>query len=158
VSGLTTFAYELYNKLEIDINKVNKEKLKKGLLPPKPFKFILENVDTSSEENPSFRSISQKFYRITISSLIPENKGGDQGNKTIGIKNESFSKFLGGMYQNVNVYNNFIPVFDLNFISRSVIMVTTIILIKCRIRNLLRVNAISILCFIQREKVRILFR
>ena len=36
---------------------------------------------------------------------------------TNGVKNESMLKFLGGTDQNVNVYNNFIPVFDKQFIS-----------------------------------------
>jgi len=37
--------------------------------------------------------------------------------KTIGVQNESISRLLGGMDQNVNFYNNFIPVFDKLFIS-----------------------------------------
>jgi hypothetical protein len=34
-----------------------------------------------------------------------------------GVKNESVIKLLGGMDQNVNVYNNFIPVMDKQFVS-----------------------------------------
>jgi hypothetical protein len=37
--------------------------------------------------------------------------------KTVGVKNESAAKLLGGMDQVVNVYNNFIPVFDQSFVS-----------------------------------------
>ncbi|MCU0382196.1 MAG: carboxypeptidase-like regulatory domain-containing protein, partial [Chitinophagaceae bacterium] len=51
-SRFENFSYELYNKLEIDLNKVNKEKMQKGIIPPKPFKFLLENIDTVTEENP----------------------------------------------------------------------------------------------------------
>jgi hypothetical protein len=40
-----------------------------------------------------------------------------KGSKTMGIDNESVSKFLGGTDQNVNVYNNYIPVFDKQFVS-----------------------------------------
>jgi hypothetical protein len=40
-----------------------------------------------------------------------------KGSKTMGIDNESVSKLLGGTDQNVNIYNNFIPVFDKLFIS-----------------------------------------
>lgn len=114
----SNFAYELYNKLEIDINKVNRDKLEKGILPPKPFKFILNNIDTSSEEDPILpiyltETLSDYYFR----SNPRKTKEVIKGNKTIGIKNESFSKFLGGMYQNINVYQNFIPVFDLDFIS-----------------------------------------
>jgi len=106
------FSYELYNKLQIDINKVNREKLQKGFLPPKPFKFILENIDTTSEANP----ILPIYLTETLSDYYfqrdpKKTKEVIKGNKTIGINNESFSRFLGGMYQNINVYNNFIPVF-----------------------------------------------
>ncbi len=117
-SRFDNFSYELYNKLEIDINKVNKEKLQKGFLPPKPFKFILNNIDTSSEDNPILpvyltETISDYYYQ----SDPKRTKEVIHGNQTIGVDNESFSKFLGGMYQNINVYNNFIPVFDLEFVS-----------------------------------------
>jgi hypothetical protein len=51
-SRFDNYSYELYNKLEIDLNNVNVQKLQKGFLPPKPFKFILNNVDTISEATP----------------------------------------------------------------------------------------------------------
>jgi hypothetical protein len=112
------FSYELYNKLEIDLNKINKEKLQKGFIPPKPFKFILNNVDTSSEEHPFLpvyltETISDYYFQ----SDPKKTREVIRANKTIGVKNESFSRLLGGMYQNINVYKNFIPVFDLNFVS-----------------------------------------
>ncbi|HEU0065370.1 MAG TPA: DUF5686 family protein, partial [Flavisolibacter sp.] len=37
--------------------------------------------------------------------------------KTIGVNNESVTKLLGGMDQNVNFYDNFIPVFNKQFVS-----------------------------------------
>ncbi|MFK5098351.1 DUF5686 family protein, partial [Klebsiella pneumoniae] len=37
--------------------------------------------------------------------------------KTNGVENESLVKELGGTYQNINVFNNFIPVFDKEYIS-----------------------------------------
>jgi hypothetical protein len=114
----SNFSYELYNKLEIDLNKVNKDKMQKGILPPKPFKFLLDNVDTTSEEHPILplyltETLSDYYFK----SAPRKTKEVIRANKTIGIKNESFSKLLGGMYQNINVYNNFLPVFDLEFVS-----------------------------------------
>jgi hypothetical protein len=117
-SRFDNFSYELYNKLEIDLNKVKKERMEKGIIPPKPFKFILNSIDTTTEENP----ILPLYLTETISDYYYQ---GDprktreviRANKTIGLKNESFSKLLGGMYQNINVYNNFLPVFDRQFVS-----------------------------------------
>ena len=112
------FSYELYNKLEIDLNKINKQKLQKGFIPPKPFKFILNNVDTVSEEHPFLpvyltETISNYYFQSEPRKTYEKITA----NKTVGVKNESFSRLLGGMYQNINVYKNFIPVFDLNFVS-----------------------------------------
>jgi hypothetical protein len=112
-----SYSYELYNKLEIDLNKVNKDRLQRSILP-KPFKFILNNVDTVSEEKPILpvyltETISDYYYQRSPKKYKEIIKA----NKTVGVKNESVSRLLGGMYQVVNVYNNFIPVFDKQFVS-----------------------------------------
>ncbi len=110
------FRYELYNKLELDLNRIKKEKLKDFSLL-KPFGFILENIDTTE---------SQPFLPVYLTETISEyyyqhspwrTREIIRGVKTIGLNNESVSKLLGGTEQNVNVYNNFIPVFDKQFVS-----------------------------------------
>src|SRR4029079_9332629 len=40
------FSYELYNKLELDLNRINKDKVK-SIGPIRPFSFLLNNIDTS---------------------------------------------------------------------------------------------------------------
>lgn len=112
------FGYELYNKMEIDLNNVNAEKMQKGILPPKPFKFILNNIDTLSEEKP----ILPIYLIETLSDYYVQQNPHKtreivKASKSIGLKNESVTKFLGGTYQNINVYKNFIPVFDKDFVS-----------------------------------------
>ncbi|MFM1793802.1 MAG: hypothetical protein RL642_187, partial [Bacteroidota bacterium] len=117
-SRFDNYAYELYNKLEIDLNNVNVDKMQKGFIPPKPFKFILNNVDTTSESAPILpiylvENISDYYTQKDPS----KSREVIRASKTIGLKNELVSKFLGGMYQNVNVYKNFIPVFDRQYVS-----------------------------------------
>ena len=112
------YSYELYNKLEIDLNNVNVEKMQKGILPPKPFKFILNNVDTTSEEAP----ILPIYLVETISDYFKQTNPYKtreiiKASKTIGFNNESFSRLTGGMYQNINVYKNFIPIFQREYVS-----------------------------------------
>ena len=110
------FSYELYNKLELDLKNVNKEKLGEMKLL-RPFKFILENVDTT--EGVAFlpvyltEAISDYYYQKSPVKRREVFKG----SKTMGVNNESVSKLLGGMDQNVNFYSNFIPVFDKLFVS-----------------------------------------
>ena len=110
------FSYELYNKLELDLNNINKEKLAQSKLL-KPFRFIFENADSSDGKTylPSYltEAISHYYYQKSPT----KRREVFQGVKTLGVKNESISRLLGGMDQNVNVYNNFIPVFDKQFVS-----------------------------------------
>jgi len=110
------FSYELYNKLELDIKNINKDKWQ-GTRLMRPFKFILENVDTS--EGPPILPV---YLTETISDYYFQKspikrREVFKGFKTIGVNNESVTKLLGGMEQNVNFYSNFIPVFDKQFIS-----------------------------------------
>ena len=110
------FSYELYNKLELDIDQVNRERLETVKLL-KPFKFILNNVD-SSEAHPFLpiyitETLSNYYYQrdpVKRREFII-------GSKTVGLNNESVSRYLGGMEENIDFYNNFIPVFDKRFVS-----------------------------------------
>jgi hypothetical protein len=115
-SKYDNYAYEIYNKLELDLNNVKQEKLAKNKLI-KPFNFILKNID-STEENPFL----PLFLTETLSDFYFQRQPRKireiiKASKTNGIENESVTKMLGGMYQNVNVYHNFIPVFDKEFVS-----------------------------------------
>lgn len=110
------FSYEVYNKLELDLNHVDKEKLEnKKLL--KSFSFILNNIDSTEESHflPLYitEALSDYYYQKNPTRIREVIKA----TITKGINNESLTRFLGNTYQNVNVYNNFIPVFDKLFVS-----------------------------------------
>ncbi len=45
------YGYEVYNKLELDLDNINKEKLGKNFLL-KPLSFVLDYVDSTSENKP----------------------------------------------------------------------------------------------------------
>jgi hypothetical protein len=110
------FSYELYNKLELDLNKVNRQRMESVKLL-KPFKFILNNIDSSE---------SQPFLPLYITETLSDyyferdptkRREFIKGSKTVGLDNVSVSKYLGGMEQNIDFYNNFIPVFDKRYVS-----------------------------------------
>jgi len=112
----TNFTYELYNKMELDLNRINKEKIKSRKLL-KPFGFIFDNIDTT--EGPPFLPV---FLTETISDYYFQKKPFKtreiiKGSKSEGVDNESIGKLLGGTDANVNVYANFVPVFDKQFVS-----------------------------------------
>lgn len=112
----SNFSYELYNKLELDIKNINKERMQQVKLL-KNFKFIFDNVDTAEGVPvlPVYLTETLSDYYFQKNPL--KRREVIKASKTIGMNNESVAKLLGGMDQNVNFYSNFIPVFDKQFIS-----------------------------------------
>ena len=110
------FSYELYNKLELDLKNVNKEKLEKAKLFQQ-FDFILNYIDSAEGATylPAYLTEAVSHYYYQKSPL--KRREAFKAVKTMGVKNESVSKLLGGMDQVVNIYNNYIPVFDKQFVS-----------------------------------------
>lgn len=111
------FTYHVYNKLEVDINNFNKEKIEKSRLFKK-FRFIANSIDSTLEEKP----ILPTFFSETLSDYYYQKNPRKtreiiRANQISGVTNESITKYLGGLYQNIVIYNNFIPVFDKKYIS-----------------------------------------
>ncbi|HMR81654.1 MAG TPA: DUF5686 family protein [Niabella sp.] len=112
------FSYELYNKLEVDLkNFASLQKITK-IKPLRPInELIKQNIDSSEGIRilPTYltEAISNYYYQKKPLKRREEIVGAN----TNGIKNESMVKFLGGMDQVINVYNNFINVFNKEFVS-----------------------------------------
>ncbi|MGC4079335.1 MAG: DUF5686 family protein [Rubrivivax sp.] len=111
------YKYELYNKLELDLVRMTREQFQK-IPMMKPFAFIFNNVDSFSEETPFL----PLFLTETLSDYYfqrnpKKNKEIVKASEVKGVNNESVTQFLGGMYQQINLYNNFIDVFGRQFVS-----------------------------------------
>jgi hypothetical protein len=114
--NLSNFSYEAYNKLEVDIKNFNPNRVQK-LFFLKPFTFVFNNIDSTSEKDPFLPA----YLLETISDYAflksPKRYYEDiKASNTKGFKNESISKLLGVMNQNVNVYGNYVTVIDKDFI------------------------------------------
>lgn len=112
---LGAYQYEAYNKVEFDINNITEDFEKKRLF--KDFAFIFDHVDTTGGKRflPIFmtETLSEVYYR----QHPKVRREMIHGSKTSGVENESVSQFLGDMYQNVNIYDNYLVIFGKNFIS-----------------------------------------
>lgn len=114
---LTNFGYEAYNKLEIDIKNFNIDRVKKNILL-KPFSFIIEPLAEVSETEgflPAYliETVSDYAYQNNPKKYFENIKASNSR----GFINESMSRFMGVMKQNVNIYSNFVNVMDKAFIS-----------------------------------------
>lgn len=111
------YKYELYNKLELDLVRMSREQFQK-IPMMKPFAFIFNNVDSLSEEKPFLpvylvETLSDYYFQKNPKKMKELVKA----SQTKGINNESVTQFLGGMYQQVNMYDNFIDIFGKQFVS-----------------------------------------
>ena len=112
------FSYELYNKLEVDVKNVNFNRITRF----KPLRAVGDVISQHMDSVPGSKRYLPTYLTETLSDYYYSRRPLKRREviraaNTNGIRNESFIKFLGGMDQNVNVYNNFIPVFDKQFVS-----------------------------------------
>lgn len=114
---LDAYSYEVYNKLEIDVNNID-ENFKKNKTF-KHFQFVFDYIDTSAITGKNFlpmfisETLSDYFFRKNPKS----EKEIIHANKISGISNESISQLMGQMYFKVNIYDNFIDAFGKGFVS-----------------------------------------
>lgn len=114
---LSNFSYEAYNKLEVDIKNFNETKARKNFIF-KSFGFVFDNIDSTSEAAPFLpfylaETLSDYAYQSSPKKFSEHIKASN----TKGFENESISKLLGVMNQNVSIYSNFVNVMDKDFIS-----------------------------------------
>lgn len=112
---LEAYEYELYNKVEFDLNNFTEEFTQKKIL--KPFQFIFDGIDSTEEKVylPLFMTESMSDFYYRKNPKI--QKEHITATKVSGIENKSVSQFLGDMYQNVNIYDNNIIIFNKSFVS-----------------------------------------
>ncbi|NBC83192.1 MAG: carboxypeptidase-like regulatory domain-containing protein [Bacteroidetes bacterium] len=115
--NLQSYQYEVYNKVEVDINNVDEQFQKRKIF--NQFQFVFDHVDTSSLTGKPYlpilitESISDYYYQS-----IPEiEKEIIKASKISGFENESLSQFTGRMFQKTRIYNNFITMFEPGFVS-----------------------------------------
>lgn len=116
-SKLTSYQFEVYNKLEFDITNIN-DKLKNNKLL-KPFNFIWDNIDSSETNSKPFLPffISESLSDIYFKSNPKDKREIIKASKISGLENATVTQFLGDMYQKVDIYGNFIDLFGKSFVS-----------------------------------------
>ena len=110
-----SYSFEVYNKLQFCMEDVSEKLKNRHVL--KPFAFVFENSDSTNGH-----SQLPLFLSETISDyyFIREPKAEKEiilSNKITGIKNQSIAQFTGSIYQQINVYENYLSLFKTNFIS-----------------------------------------
>ena len=111
------YKYEAYNRLEADLQRMTKKEFDKIPIL-KSYSFIFNNLDTTSDSKPYLplyltETLSDFYFRRSPKKQREFIKA----SMVKGVNNGNVVKYLGSLYQNVNVYRNFIPVFDKKYVS-----------------------------------------
>ncbi|MBC7555116.1 MAG: carboxypeptidase-like regulatory domain-containing protein [Taibaiella sp.] len=114
---LDNYSYEAYNRLEADLQRLSRAQFQKAPLL-RSYSFIFDNLDTVSEAQPYL----PLYLTETLSDFYFSRKPKKQrefikASIVKGVNNENIVKYLGTLYQNINIYKNYIPVFDKKFVS-----------------------------------------
>ena len=114
---LECYKFEVYNKMELDINNIKNDWSDKMFM--KNFNFVFNYADTSAETGKVYlpvmitESISDVYHKSNPS----RKKEVIKASKISGVENNSISQYTGQMYIDVNIYKNYIPAFGHDFVS-----------------------------------------
>jgi hypothetical protein len=113
---LESFSYEIYNRLQLDLNNLGDNFGENRLM--KSLDVVMQYLDSTTSGVtylPAMltESISQYDYQKTPN----RKKEVVSASRIAGIDNAQFGQFLGEMYLDINMYDNFIPFFGKSFVS-----------------------------------------
>lgn len=106
-----------YNKIQVDLNNIDDDVKNRKVF--NQFKFIWNYVDTNAITGKTYlpifitESLSDYYYQ-TDPKLEKEVI---KATKISGVNNESVAQFTGKVYQNINIYDNYINIFDQGLVS-----------------------------------------
>ncbi len=112
-----TYQCEIYNKLELDLNNVNRNSFS-NIPFLKPFSFILDNIDSVTDEKPFLPFLMTETLSDYYYSKSPnKTKEIIKASQTHGIKSDAVMQLVNGFNQNINIYENYVKILGKEFIS-----------------------------------------
>lgn len=113
-----SYEYESYTKMEMDLNNIKDDFREKKIM--KQFQFVFDYVDTSVITGkpylPVFITESLSDYHFQKKPRVEREV--IKASQMSGINdNASLAQFTGQLHQNVNVYDNYIDLFNMGFVS-----------------------------------------
>lgn len=112
-----SYSCKNYNKIQVDINNIDEDIKKRKVF--NQFQFIWDYVDTNAVTGKTYlpifitESLSDYYYRANPKM----EKEIIRATKMSGVNNESVAQFTGKIYQSVNIYDNYINIFDQGLVS-----------------------------------------
>jgi len=112
------YKYDKYEKVEFDLNTIDSALMKRKIF--KGLEFVFQDLDTSRITGKTYLPI---FLNETFSQVHGDNELNSEKEKVLGNKNSGFNNnqaiiaFVEDLYQDYDVYENYLKIFDKSFTS-----------------------------------------
>lgn len=113
---LGSYEYEVYNKVQLDLNNIGDKFKERDVV--KRMDLITDYLD-SAENGKNYlpvilsESVSDFYYR----NKPKKKKEVVKASRISGVENLQLNQFLGDMYLDINIYDNYLAMFNKQFIS-----------------------------------------
>lgn len=113
---LDAYGYELYNKLQVDVNNIGDKFKDRGFV--KRLDLVMNYLD-STDKGGQFLPVilSENISQFNYKNNPKKKKEVVAATRISGIENIQLNQFLGEMYLDFNVYDNYIELFQKSFVS-----------------------------------------
>ncbi|MCO6476053.1 MAG: carboxypeptidase-like regulatory domain-containing protein [Phaeodactylibacter sp.] len=116
IDALNSFQYESYSKIELDLENIDPKLQKSKLL--KPFAFVFENIDSTSDEKPFLPVyINEVLSDVYYVKEEGQPKSVIQAQRTSGTDNQTIIEYIKRIHQDYNIYDDWIYVLEKPFVS-----------------------------------------
>lgn len=112
---LAAYECEVYNKMQFNLNNMSDKFKDRKVF--KKFDFIMDYMDTANGENYLPVLLSESVSNYYYKSAPRQKKEVIRATRITGIDNLQLGQFTGDMYQNVNIYNDYVELFNKEFLS-----------------------------------------
>ncbi|MFS4469719.1 DUF5686 family protein [Maribacter sp. 2210JD10-5] len=112
------YAFDKYEKVEFDLNTIDSVLMKRKIF--KGLEFIFQDLDTSRITGKTYLPIflNETFSKVSGDNILNEEKEQVLGNKNSGFdNNQAIIAFVQDLYQNYDIYDNYLKFFDKSFTS-----------------------------------------
>lgn len=113
---LESYEYEVYNKVQMDLNNIGEKFKERGIV--QRLDLVMDYLD-STEDGTSVLPIllSENVSDFYFRTNPKKKKEVVKASRISGLENSQLSQFLGDMYLDINIYDNYIQFFNKSFIS-----------------------------------------
>lgn len=113
---LSSYEYELYNKIQFDLNNIGDKFTDRGIV--QKLDLVMDYLDSTDDGNSYLPVIlSESISSFYFKNRPKKKKEVVTATHITGIENLQLDQFVGDMYLDINVYDNYINIFNKAFIS-----------------------------------------